>query len=160
MRVNDQIRVPVVLLIDESGTSLGELNRNEALAIATDRGYDLVEVSPQVSPPVCKLLDYGKLMYEETRSERKAKARQKTIEIKEIRIGVKISEHDSLLKVIQAKKFIDKGNKVRVSIKMKGREQAFPEQAYELINQIIAQIGATPEQPPSRAGNQVSVTIS
>lgn len=139
---------------------MGELNRAEALNIAAERGYDLVEVSPQVSPPVCKLLDYGKLMYEETRAERKAKAHQKTIDVKEIRMGVKISEHDISLKVNQAKKFIEKRNKVRISIKMKGREQAFPEQAFDLIGQIISQIGATPEQPPSRAGNQVSVTIS
>lgn len=130
------------------------------MQIAIERGYDLVEVSPQAQPPVCKLLDYGKLKYEETRAERKAKAHQKTIDIKEVRIGVKISDHDLNLKVNQAKKFIEKGNKVRIFVKMKGREQAFPEKAYELINNFINQTGATPEQSPSRAGNQISVTIS
>ncbi len=158
--INEQIRVPIVLLIDETGASIGQISRNEALSIAEERGYDLVEVSPQVTPPVCKLLDYGKLKYEETRAERKARANQKTIDIKEIRIGVKISEHDLLLKINQAKKFIEKGNKVRVSVKMKGREQAFPDKAYALIEQIISQTDSKPEQSPSRAGNQISVTIN
>lgn len=133
---------------------------SEALSMAQERELDLVEVAPESSPPVCKLLDYGKLRYEETRAERKARANQKTIQIKEIRFSLKISEHDQQLKIQQAQKFLSKGNKVFLALKMKGREQAFTDRAYELINHIIEQIGGKVEQAPSKMGNQITATIT
>ncbi len=160
LRINEEIRSSVVLVIDEKGTKLGELSRSDALRLAEERNLDLVEVSPQVSPPVCKLLDYGKLRYEETRAERKAKAHQKTIEVKEIRLGLKISTHDLQLKITQAKKFLAQGNKVHVVLRMKGREQAFPDRAFQLITSMIAEIGGSVEQAPSKLGNQVTATIT
>jgi len=160
LRINDEIRSSTCLVIDENGERIGEISRAEALQIAQERGYDLVEVSPQASPPVCKLLDYGKMKYEATRAERKAKAHQKTIDVKEIRLGVKISEHDLQLKAAHAKHFLEQGNKVHVVVRMKGREQAFPDRAYTLLEHMLESVGGTVEQSPSRMGNQISATIA
>lgn len=132
----------------------------DALALAQSKELDLVEVSPDSAPPVCKLLDYGKLRYEETRAERKARANQKTITIKEIRVSLKISSHDLELKVNQAQKFLEKGNKVLLTLRMKGREQAFAERGYELIQSMIARIGGKVEQTPNKVGNQITATIA
>jgi translation initiation factor IF-3 len=149
-----------MLLIDQNGQSQGEVSRAQALELAESIGLDLVEVSPMAVPPVCKILDFGKMIYEETRAERKAKANQKTIDVKEIRLSLKISDHDLELKINQAKKFLTQGNKVRVVIKMKGREQIFAERAFATINEIGQKIGGKIEQSPSKLGNQISITIA
>jgi len=147
------------MLIDENGERVGEIKLADALKLSEERGLDLVEVAPQLKPPVCKLINFDKLRYEEARAERKAKSHQKTIDIKEIRMGLKISEHDISLKTDQAKRFLEKGDKVRLVIKMRGREQMFSERAYEKINNIAQNIGGVVEQTPSRMGNQISLTI-
>lgn len=158
-RINEAITAPVLMLIDETGEKVGEISLSDALRLAEERGLDLVEVAPQLKPPVCKLINYDKLRYEEARAIRKARAKQKNIDVKEIRMGMKISEHDANLKVDQAKKFLEHGDKVRLVMKMRGREQIFASRAFELITQIAANIGGTVEQSPSKLGNQVSVTI-
>ncbi len=147
-------------MIDQDGKKVGEVSVADALSLAEERGLDLVEISPNAVPPVCKLLDYGKMKYEETRAERKAKSHQKTIQVKEIRLGVKISEHDAQLKITQAQKFLSQGNKVHIVIKMKGREQAFPDRAYGLIQDLMTKIGGKVEQAPSKLGNQISATLA
>jgi len=147
------------MLIDENGEKVGEVSRSVALAMADEKGLDLVEVAPQLQPPVCKLINFDKLRYEEARAIRKARAKQKNIDVKEIRMGMKISEHDVSLKVDQAKKFLEHGDKVRLVMKMRGREQIFIGRAFDLITKIATNIGGTVEQSPSKLGNQVSVTI-
>ena len=149
-----------MLLIDERGQKVGQIALADALALAEERGMDLVEVSPDVTPPVCKLLDYDKLRYEETRAARRARANQKTIDVKEIRIGLKISEHDMALKVSQAKKFLISGNKVHLVIRMRGREQAFADRAFNLMQTLISSIGGLVEQAPNKLGNQVTATLA
>ncbi len=147
-------------MIDERGEKIGVIPTADALKLAEERNLDLVEVGPDANPPVCKLVDYGKLKYEETRAERRARANQKTITIKEIRMGLKISPHDTALKVAQAQKFLEQGNKVHLALKMRGREQAFADRAYTLMNQLIAQIGGTVEQSPNKLGNQITATLA
>ena len=149
-----------MLLIDDQGEKIGELSRADALALAEEKNLDLVEVAPLARPPVCKLINYDKLRYEETRAERRARANQKTISIKEIRVGVKISPHDLQLKVDQAKKFLEKGNKVHIALRMRGREQAFADRAFKLVQEIITATGGKVEQHPSKMGNQITATIS
>lgn len=132
----------------------------KALALAEERSLDLMEVSPDASPVVCKLIDYDKMRYEETRAQRRARANQKTIDVKELRIGLKISSHDIDLKVNQAKKFLEHGNKVHLVIRMRGREQAFAGRAFDLMQQLIVSIGGSVEQAPSKLGNQITATIT
>ncbi len=148
------------MLIDENGEKVGVLSLSDALALAEERNLDLMEVSSDVDPPVCKLIDYDKMRYEETRAQRRARANQKTIDIKELRIGLKISSHDIDLKVNQAKKFLENGNKVHLVIRMRGREQAFSERAFNLMQSLIQDIGGSVEQAPSKLGNQITATIA
>ena len=138
---------------------VGELTIDQARTLAEARGLDLVEVSPNSQPPVCKLVNWGKMKYEETRAERRARAHQKTIQVKEIRLGLKISEHDRKLKIDKAKQFLVKGHKVHIVIKMRGREQTFPERAYSQLASMVEEIGGKVEQPPGRIGNQISTTL-
>lgn len=128
--------------------------------MADEKGLDLVEISPNANPPVCKILDYGKLRYEETRLFRKSRVHQKTIEVKEIRLSPKISEHDAALKIAQAQKFLQKGNKVHLVVRMKGREQAFAGQVDQSFRQLIGRIGGKIEQPPSKIANQITATVA
>lgn len=136
------------------------MTTSQALELAQSKELDLVEVSPETTPPVCKLLDYGKLRYEETRAERKARANQKTISIKEIRVSLKISAHDLELKTQQAQRFLGKGHKVLVALRLKGREQAFAERGYNLVQNMIEKIGGKVEQTPNKVGNQITATIA
>lgn len=132
--------MPRVLVIDENGISLGELLSSEALAIAKSRELDLVEVSPKANPPVCRITDYGKLQYQRNKQEQASKTRQKKVETKGIRIGVRTDEHDLLFKKNQADKFLKKGNKVKIEIRLKGREKAHQDLARENLNNFIKTI--------------------
>ncbi len=147
-------------MVNETGEYLGQTAISQALAMAEEKGLDLVEISPNANPPVCKILDYGKLRYEETRSQRKSRLHQKNIEVKEIRLSTKISDHDASLKIAQAQKFLQKGHRVHLVVRMKGREQAFASQAEENFRGLIERIGGKLEQSPSKVGNQISATIA
>lgn len=138
LRANEQIKVPEVVLIDDEGVSLGKLSTREALQIAIDRELDLVEVNPQGKPPVAKIMDYGQFKYREDKKAQKQKSNQKKMEIKGIRLSVRISEHDLKMRVEQAKKFLEKGNKLKLELSLKGRERQHPEKAIETINAFAA----------------------
>jgi translation initiation factor IF-3 len=129
-----------VLVIDETGKSLGEMGPEEALQIARGKELDLVEVFPKANPPVCKIQDYGKFQYQQSKQDRLAKAKQKKVEIKGIRIGIRTDDHDLLFKKNQAEKFLSKGNKVKVEILMRGREKAHQDLARENLNNFMGQI--------------------
>lgn len=135
-RLNEQIRVPEVRLIDEKGGQLGVMTTAEALQIARERGTDLVEVAPNAVPPVCRLMDFGKFLYERAKKERKARKSQKQTEVKEIRLRPKTGEHDIAYKVRDARRFIQKGAKVKVRVRFRGREITHPEVARELLDRI------------------------
>lgn len=125
--INEEIRFKEVRVIDSDGSQLGILSLKDALKAAYDRDLDLVNIAPTAQPPVCKIMDYGKYRFEQAKREKEAKKNQKTVEIKEIRLGLSIDTHDFETKGNQAKKFLAAGNKVKVSIRFRGREMGHPE---------------------------------
>ncbi len=135
--VNNQIRAREVRVISEEGKQLGILPIQEALKIAKERGLDLVQVTDRVSPPVCKILNYGKLIYEESKKKRKQK---KTGELKAIRISFNISSHDLETKINQAKKFLEKGSKIRIEMRLRGREKSLGKIANQRMEEIVEKI--------------------
>jgi translation initiation factor IF-3 len=161
-RANEQIRVPFVFVIDEAGASLGEMPTQKALAIAEEKGYDLVEVSPNAQPPVVKFLNYGSLKYHQTKLLKQQKKNQKKIETKGIRISMKIAQGDLETKARQAEKFLEKGNKVKVELIMRGRELQKTDLAKELLKSFLAQIKQPfeIEQDTSKQGNKLLIIIT
>jgi len=123
-RINDEIRVPQVRLIDDAGEMIGVMSAREALIRAYDVGLDLVEISPNAVPPVCKILDYGKYKYEQQKKANEARKKQKVVEIKEIKVRPNIDDHDYDVKMKQMKNFIGEGDKVKVTLRFRGREMA------------------------------------
>jgi translation initiation factor IF-3 len=139
-RINTGIRAREVRLIDEDGHQLGVLPIREALAIATDRELDLVEVAPNANPPVCRLMDYGKYLYEKQKRERESRRAQKQIEIKEVRLRPKTDEHDIQVVLNKIRKFAKEGAKIRVRIRFRGREIYHPEVARELLERVARDV--------------------
>lgn len=150
-RLNDEIRVREVRLIDESGKQLGIYPIREALRLAEDHGVDLVEIAPNAKPPVCRLLDYSKFIYEKNKRDREARRAQKQIDIKEIRLRPKTAEHDMLIKVRQAREFLSDGAKVRIRIRFRGREITHQEIARDLLAKMAEALAedAIVEQRPA-----------
>jgi translation initiation factor IF-3 len=146
--------VPEVRLIDVDGKQLGVMSLSQALAAAQERGTDLVEVAPNAKPPVCRLMDYGKFLYEAQKREREARKSQTKVEIKEIRLRPKISEHDIDYRLRDARKFLERGAKVKVRLRFRGREVTHPEVATELMNRVAEELSdvAVVEKRPSREG--------
>ena len=164
-RVNRQIRSYEVFLIDEKGEKKGRMSFNEAIAYAEDLGLDLVEVSPNANPPVCKVLDYGKYRYEMEKKQREAKKKQFTIKIKEIRMQVKVDVGDLKTKVRFITEFLDKGNKVKVSVRFRGREMQHIEIGRDVLSKVIAlldenSVGYVVEQAPSMEGRMIGMLLA
>jgi len=128
-------------VIDESGEQLGIMAPFEALKMARERSLDLVEISPNAVPPVCKIQDYGKFLYEKDKSERAARKTQKVITIKEVKFSVTVDEHDYQTKKNQAVRFLNEGDKVKASLRFKGRQMAHRDLGYKIINRLITDIG-------------------
>ena len=128
-------------VIDESGAQLGVMQPFEALKIARERSLDLVEISPNAVPPVCKIQDYGKFLYEKDKSERAARKTQKVIVIKEVKFSVTVDEHDYVTKKNQAIRFLGDGDKVKASLRFKGRQMAHRDLGYKIINRLIMDVG-------------------
>ena len=143
IRINDKIRAREVRVIDENGEQLGILVPFEALKIARERGLDLVEVSPSAVPPVCRIQDYGKFLYEKDKSDRAARKKQKIIVIKEVKFSVTVDEHDYQTKKNQAVRFLSEGDKVKASLRFRGRQMAHRDLGYNIINRLIQDIGET-----------------
>ena len=141
IRINDRIRAREVRVIDENGEQLGILQPFEALKIARERGLDLVEVSPTAVPPVCRIQDYGRFLYEKDKSERAARKRQKVITVKEVKFSVTVDEHDYQTKKNQAIRFLSEGDKVKASLRFRGRQMAHRELGYKIINRFIQDVG-------------------
>jgi translation initiation factor IF-3 len=162
LRKNQQIRVPEVLLIDDRGKKIGVVPIEKAQSLAWEREVDLVEVSPEASPPVCKLIDFGKYKYKKEKAERKQKAKQKKVEIKGIRLTLKIGKHDLEVRQKRAEKFFKQGHKVKVEMLLRGREKAHSDLAKEIINNFQAELGedVIAEQPLTRQGAKFSVLLS
>jgi translation initiation factor IF-3 len=141
IRINDRIRAREIRVIDENGEQMGILAPFEALKIARERGLDLVEVSPNAVPPVCRIQDYGRFLYEKEKSERAARKKQKVITIKECKFSVTVDEHDYQTKKNQAIRFLTEGDKVKASLRFRGRQMAHRELGYAIINKLINDIG-------------------
>lgn len=139
-RVNEYIRVPRIIVIDETGNNLGEMSNFEALSLAKEKQLDLVEVAPNVRPPVCKIIDYGKFQYQQSKQKRISQSKQKKIEVKNIRIGFRTEEHDLKFKQTQVEKFLKKGDKVKIEIILRGREKAHAELGKEILKNFTKQI--------------------
>lgn len=162
MRVNHEIRVPRVRVISETGEQLGLLTVQEALAMARDAGLDLVEVVATSTPPVCKIIDYGKFRYEQTKRERKSRKTQHQVKVKELKVSPNISSHDLGVKIEHAKEFLEKGMKVKVSCQFRGREIAHPEMGDKLMSQFIQDVGAVAlvEASPKFLGKLLSMVLA
>ena len=138
--INEQIRAKEVQVIDNEGNKIGPISINEALDMAYDKKLDLVLVAPNAEPKVCKLMNYGKYKFEQSKREKEAKKKQKTLEMKEIRITPNIEEHDFGFKVKNAKKFIEDGNKVKVTVRFRGRELNYVKLGEETLNEFIKEM--------------------
>ena len=160
-RTNEQITASEVRVISSLGEQLGIISIREALNRAEDEGYDLVEVSPDAKPPVCKIIDYGKLKYREQKSKKEAKKKQKTIEIKEIKMRPGIDIHDYQVKVKALSKFIGGGNKVKVSMRFRGREMEHQNLGFALLKKLTAEVAeyAKVEVPPKGEGKQIMMIL-
>ncbi|WPB84136.1 translation initiation factor IF-3 [Sediminicoccus rosea] len=139
-RVNEEIRVPQVRLIDENGEMLGVMSIRDALYKAFQAGLDLLEISPNAVPPVCKITDYGKFKYEQQKKANEARKKQKVVEIKEIKVRPNIDDHDYDVKMRQAKSFIGEGDKVKVTLRFRGREMAHQELGVKLLERIRTEL--------------------
>ena len=160
-RTNEQITASEVRVISSTGAQLGIISIREALNYAEDEGYDLVEVSPDAKPPVCKIIDYGKLKYKEQKSKKEAKKKQKTIEVKEIKMRPGIDTHDYQVKVKALKKFISDGNKVKVSMRFRGREMEHQNLGLDLLKKLTEEVSeyAKVEVPPKSEGKQIMIIL-
>ncbi|MCS7299425.1 MAG: translation initiation factor IF-3 [Spirochaetia bacterium] len=136
IRVNDRIKIPEVRLIDVDGSQIGIVPTSEALRIANEKGLDLVEVSPDAKPPVCRIMDFGKYKYQLEKKEKEAKKKQKEIEVKEFKLGFNISDYDYSYRKEHMIEILKEGNKVKVTIVFKGRQIAFKDKGYELLERI------------------------
>jgi translation initiation factor IF-3 len=142
-RVNEEIRVPQVRLIDQDGEMLGVMTAREALIRAYDVGLDLLEISPNAVPPVVKILDYGKYKYEQQKKANEARKRQKVVEIKEIKVRPNIDDHDYDVKMRQMKEFIGEGDKVKVTLRFRGREMAHQDLGLKVLDRIRTELAET-----------------
>lgn len=161
-RVNEDISVEEVRLIDEDGEMQGVVKTSEAIQRAADSGLDLVEVSPNASPPVCKILDYGKYKYEQQKKAAEARKKQKTIDVKEIKIRPGIEEHDYNVKMRNARRFLEDGNKVKVTMRFRGREMAHQNIGRDLLERMkneLAEISKV-DLEPKMEGRQIIMVLS
>ena len=161
-RVNDAINVPEVRLIDESGDNVGVVSVREALDMAEEAGLDLVEISPHASPPVAKILDYGKYKYEAQKKANEARKKQKTIDVKEIKMRPNIDDHDYQVKMRSIQRFIDEGDKVKVTMRFRGREMVHQELGIQVLDRVRGDLEtrAKVEQYPRLEGRQMVMVMA
>ena len=164
-RINNQIRIPEVRLIDENGDQRGIVPTQEAMRIAAEAGLDLVEVAPNAKPPVCKILDYGKFKYDQEKKLREARKHQTQIKLKEIRMQPKIEKHDLAFKTKHVTEFLEEGNKVKVTIRFRGRELAHTELGKDVLERVLSmlderEVSYSLDRPPLMEGRFMSMIVS
>ena len=162
---NRQITVKRVLVIDENGTKLGEMATRDALATAQERGLDLIEVAPNARPPVCRFADYGKILYEKKKRNAKAKKNATTITVKEVKFTPSTGDHDFNTKLKHVQKFLGKGDKVKVTIRFRGREMAHKENGEALCKRLVDAVNETEqiceiEMAPQFMGRQMTMILA
>src|SRR5690348_731358 len=161
-RVNEEIRAREVHLIDKDGTNRGTVPIAEALSAAQEAGLDLVEIAPNSSPPVCKILDYGKYKFQAQKKAAEARKKQKVVEVKEIKLRPMIDDHDYDVKMRSMKRFFEEGDKVKITLRFRGREMAHQELGYQLLNRVKGDIGqmAKVESEPRFEGRQMVMILA
>lgn len=162
LRVNEGIRGKEIRLVSETGEQLGVMSPKEALKIAVSRGLDLVEVAPNAVPAVCKIMDHGRFRYEQSKREREARKKQHIINVKEVKLRPNIEEHDFQVKTRRAVRFLQDGDKVKVTIMFRGREVSHPELGKELLKKVAAIVGecAIVEKDPKLEGKNMTMFLS
>ena len=160
--INEQIRDREIRLIGEDGEQLGIMSARESMKIAQEAELDLVKIAPAAKPPVCKIIDYGKYKYEQARKEKEAKKKQKTVEVKEVRLSPNIDTNDLNTKINNAKKFISKGNKVKVTLRFRGREMAHVQQSKHILDDFAETLAdvAVVEKPAKMEGRAMSMVLA
>ena len=160
--INEQIRDREIRLIGSNGEQLGIMSAREAMKIAQEAELDLVKIAPTAKPPVCKIIDYGKYKYEQARKEKEARKKQKTVEIKEVRLSPNIDTNDLNTKINNAKKFISKGNKVKVTLRFRGREMAHVQQSRHILDDFAETLSdvAVVEKPAKMEGRAMSMVLA
>ena len=160
--INEQIRDKEVRLIGEDGEQLGVMSAREAQKLAEEAGLDLVKIAPTAKPPVCKIVDYGKFKYEQTRKEKEAKKKQKVIDVKEIRLSPNIDTNDLNTKVNAARKFLTKGDKVKVTLRFRGREMAHMNSSKHILDDCAASLSevAVVEKAPKVEGRSMTMFLT
>jgi translation initiation factor IF-3 len=161
-RMNEDIRVREVHLIDRDGSNRGNIPIAEALAIAQEAGLDLVEIAPNAEPPVCKLLDYGKFKYQEQKKAAEARKKQKIVEVKEVKFRPMIDDHDYDVKMRSMKRFFEEGDKVKVTLRFRGREMAHQELGAKLLDRVKIEFATTAkvEMEPRLEGRQMVMVMA
>ncbi|NLJ25051.1 MAG: translation initiation factor IF-3 [Firmicutes bacterium] len=162
MRINSEIRARDVRVISSEGEQLGVMSIRDALQVAMEKELDLVEVAPNARPPVCRIMDYGKYRYEQTKRQKEAKKKQKVVTVKEVRMTPKIEDHDFQVKTKNAERFLKDGNKVKVSVRFRGREVVHSHLARNMLLQMVEEINhiASIERQPMMEGRQMIMVLS
>ncbi len=160
--INEQIRVNEVQVISDTGEKLGVMSTSKAIDMAMDKNLDLVLVAPNGNPPVCKMMNYGKYKFEQAKKEKEAKKKQKTFELKEIRITPNTEEHDFNFKAKNARKFLEDGSKVKITVRFRGRELNYTKAGEENLNKFIESLSdiASPDKKPTLEGKNMFVILS
>ena len=161
-RVNQQIRISPVRVVDPQGEQIGILPIERALEIAEEQGLDLVEVAPLARPPVCRIMDYGKFRYEEQRKAREARKKQHHVQIKEVKMRPGIEDHDFEFKTKHARRFLEEGNKVKVTMMFRGRQMTHPELGREVLDRVVTEIAdvGKVESSPSMEGRSMTMVLT
>ena len=162
LQINEEIKDKEVRVIDSDGSSIGVISAKEALALADERELDLVKIAPNAKPPVCKIIDYGKYKYELARKEKEARKKQKTIEIKEVRLSPNIDVNDMNTKANAARKFISKGDRVKVTLRFRGREMAHMHASKHVLDDFAELLSdvATVEKAPKVEGRSMTMFLT
>jgi len=161
-RINQQIRISPVRVIDPEGEQIGILPVERALEIAMEQGLDLVEVAPMARPPVCRIMDYGKFKYEEQRKAREARKKQHHVQLKEVKMRPGIEEHDFEFKTRHARRFLEEGNKVKVTMMFRGRQMAHPELGREVLDRVVEELSdvAKLESSPMMEARSMTMVLA
>ena len=161
-RINDEIQAKEVRVISDDGEQFGVLSLADAIKKAEEMSVDLVELSPDASPPVCKLIDYGKFLYQKEKKDKEARKKQKIVELKEMKFRPKIDDHDFDYRIKQIREFLDEGDKVKITIRFRGRELVHAQLGFDLIEKIVAQFQdlALPEKKAKLEGKSITLVLA
>jgi translation initiation factor IF-3 len=161
VRINGAIKAPELRVVGPDGNQIGVLSRSEALLEAEKAGLDLVEVSPQASPPVARIVDWGKYLYQKTKEQQKSRKNSKAVEVKQMRMGLKIGSNDLEIKLRKIREFLEAGHKVKIMVFFRGREMAHQELGYDLLRKIADQLSevAIVDQKPIMAGKNLGIVV-